>query len=78
VGVDYDNVDVGGTPDSVVGRAGGQVVYRPRRGDFITKLKIEDLAEIYALREILEERARRSVAALEKPTPARCPVPVKD
>ena len=35
----------------------GQVLYRPRRGYFITELRIEDLTEIYALREVLEERA---------------------
>ena len=38
----------------------GQVVYRPRRGYFITELRVEDLQEIYALRRLLEERAVRS------------------
>lgn len=37
----------------------GQVVYRPRRGYFITELRVEDLQEIYALRRLLEERALR-------------------
>src|SRR5438067_9851156 len=37
----------------------GQVVYRPRRGYFITELRVEDLQEIYALRRLLEERAVR-------------------
>jgi DNA-binding GntR family transcriptional regulator len=37
----------------------GQVTYRPRRGYFVTTLRIEDLAEIYALRQVLEERAVR-------------------
>jgi DNA-binding GntR family transcriptional regulator len=37
----------------------GQVVYRPRRGYFITELHVEDLQEIYALRALLEERAVR-------------------
>lgn len=37
----------------------GQVTYRPRRGYFVTELKIEDLEEIYALRQLLEERAAR-------------------
>ncbi len=37
----------------------GQVSYRPRRGYFVTELKIEDLEEIYALRALLEERAAR-------------------
>jgi DNA-binding GntR family transcriptional regulator len=31
----------------------GQVVYRPRRGYFITELHVEDLQEIYALRALL-------------------------
>lgn len=38
----------------------GQVVYRPRRGYFITELRVEDLQEIYALRALLEERAVRT------------------
>jgi DNA-binding GntR family transcriptional regulator len=37
----------------------GQVLYRPRRGYFITELRVEDLQEIYALRRLLEERAVR-------------------
>jgi DNA-binding GntR family transcriptional regulator len=37
----------------------GQVVYRPRRGYFLTELHVEDLQEIYALRALLEERAVR-------------------
>jgi DNA-binding GntR family transcriptional regulator len=37
----------------------GQVTYRPRRGYFVTELRIEDLEEIYALRAVLEERAVR-------------------
>lgn len=35
----------------------GQVTYVPRRGYFVTELRIEDLREIYALRELLERRA---------------------
>jgi Transcriptional regulators len=35
----------------------GQVTYIPRRGYFVTELRIEDLKEIYALRELLESRA---------------------
>jgi DNA-binding GntR family transcriptional regulator len=35
----------------------GQVTYLPRRGYFVTELRIEDLTEIYALRELLESRA---------------------
>jgi DNA-binding GntR family transcriptional regulator len=37
----------------------GQVTYLPRRGYFVTELRIEDLEEIYALRRTLEERAAR-------------------
>jgi DNA-binding GntR family transcriptional regulator len=35
----------------------GQVTYLPRRGYFVTELKIADLEEIYALRAVLEARA---------------------
>ncbi|HET6502649.1 MAG TPA: GntR family transcriptional regulator [Amycolatopsis sp.] len=38
----------------------GQLVYRPRRGYFITELRAGDLTEIYALRRVLEERAVRA------------------
>lgn len=37
----------------------GQLGYRPRRGYFVSDLRIEDLEEIYALRQLLEERAAR-------------------
>ncbi|WP_320670515.1 GntR family transcriptional regulator [Patulibacter defluvii] len=37
----------------------GQVTYLPRRGYFVTELRIADLEEIYALRGLLEERAAR-------------------
>ena len=37
----------------------GQVTYLPRRGYFVTELRIDDLREIYALRQVLEERAAR-------------------
>ncbi len=37
----------------------GQVSYRPRRGYFVTELRAADLQEIYALRQLLEERAAR-------------------
>jgi DNA-binding GntR family transcriptional regulator len=44
----------------------GQVTYRPRRGYFVTELRVEDLEEIYALREVLEERAaRRALPTLD-------------
>lgn len=37
----------------------GQVTYQPRRGYFITELAVEDLREIYDLRQLLEEHALR-------------------
>lgn len=37
----------------------GQVTYWPRRGYFVTELRFTDLAEIYDLRQVLEERAAR-------------------
>jgi DNA-binding GntR family transcriptional regulator len=37
----------------------GQVTYQPRRGYFMTELAVEDLREIYGLRQLLEERAVR-------------------
>lgn len=37
----------------------GQVTYIPRRGYFVTELRLEDMREIYALRGLLEERAAR-------------------
>jgi DNA-binding GntR family transcriptional regulator len=50
----------------------GQLVYQPRRGYFVTELRIEDLEEIYELRRMLEERAaRRALPALEEETLAR-------
>ncbi len=38
----------------------GQVTYLPRRGYFVTELRIEDLEEIYSLRALLEARAARA------------------
>lgn len=38
----------------------GQLTYLPRRGYFVTELRIADLEEIYALRSLLEERAARA------------------
>jgi DNA-binding GntR family transcriptional regulator len=37
----------------------GQVTYLPRRGYFVTELRIADLIEIYELRRALEKRAAR-------------------
>jgi DNA-binding GntR family transcriptional regulator len=44
----------------------GQLTYRPRRGYFVTELRMADLREIYALRELLEGRAaRQALPALD-------------
>jgi DNA-binding GntR family transcriptional regulator len=44
----------------------GQVTYRPRRGYFVTELRVEDLEEIYELRGVLEARAaRRALPTLD-------------
>jgi DNA-binding GntR family transcriptional regulator len=44
----------------------GQVSYQPRRGYFVTELRVEDLEEIYELRQVLEERAaRRALPTLD-------------
>jgi DNA-binding GntR family transcriptional regulator len=37
----------------------GQLVYQPRRGYFVTELRIGDLEEIYELRRVLEGRLAR-------------------
>ena len=37
----------------------GQVTYLPRRGYFVTELRLADLTEIYALRRLLEAQAAR-------------------
>lgn len=42
----------------------GQLTYKPRRGYFVTELRLEDLREIYELRALLEERAVRRAAPL--------------
>ena len=57
----------------------GQVVYRPRRGYFITELRIEDLREIYALRRLLEERAvRAALPNLDDDTVERIALAARD
>ncbi len=48
----------------------GQVTYLPRRGYFVTELRMADLEEIYALRRVLEGGAAR--AALPAIGPTRC------
>jgi DNA-binding GntR family transcriptional regulator len=57
----------------------GQVRYRPRRGYFVTELRIEDLEEIYGLRQVLEERAaRRALPLLDADALARIEFAARD
>ncbi len=50
----------------------GQLTYRPRRGYFVTELRMADLREIYELRELLEGRAaRRRLPTLDAAALAR-------
>ena len=45
----------------------GQLTYLPRRGYFVTELRIEDLEEIYALRRLLEaQAASAAIPALDE------------
>jgi DNA-binding GntR family transcriptional regulator len=56
-----------------------QVIYRPRRGYFITELHVEDLQEIYALRALLEERAvRHAVPTLDDDALERIELAARD
>jgi DNA-binding GntR family transcriptional regulator len=57
----------------------GQVTYRPRRGYFVTELRIADLEEIYDLRRVLEERAaRQALPALDDDALARLQAAARD
>jgi DNA-binding GntR family transcriptional regulator len=57
----------------------GQLTYRSRRGYYVTELRIEDLDEIYALRQILEERAaRHALPGLDDDALARVVLAAKD
>ena len=57
----------------------GQLVYRPRRGYFVTELRIEDLEEIYELRRVLEERlARLALPELDDESLARVRAAAED
>lgn len=40
----------------------GQVTYRPHRGYLVTDLSLEDLSEVYRIRELLESEAARVAA----------------
>jgi DNA-binding GntR family transcriptional regulator len=42
----------------------GQLTYKPRRGYFVTELRLEDLEEIYELRRLLEAEAARAALPL--------------
>lgn len=57
----------------------GQVTYFPRRGYFVTELRIADLEEIYGLRQVLEERAvRHALPTLDDDTLARVALAAED
>jgi DNA-binding GntR family transcriptional regulator len=57
----------------------GQVTYRPRRGYFVTELRIEDLVEIYELRVLLEQRAaRHALPTLDEDAFARIELAARD
>jgi DNA-binding GntR family transcriptional regulator len=57
----------------------GQVTYRPRRGYFVTELRLADLREIYDLRRVLEERAaRQALGSLDADALARIEQAARD
>jgi DNA-binding GntR family transcriptional regulator len=57
----------------------GQVTYRPRRGYFVTELRVSDLREIYELRQLLEERAaRRALPTLDQDAFERIALAARD
>jgi DNA-binding GntR family transcriptional regulator len=57
----------------------GQVTYRPRRGYFVTELRVDDLEEIYDLRQVLEERAaRRTLPTLDEDALGRIMIAARD
>ena len=57
----------------------GQVRYYPRRGYFVTELRVADLEEIYGLRRLLEERAaRHALPALDRERLGRIELAARD
>lgn len=57
----------------------GQLTYLPRRGYFVTELRIADLEEIYELRRVLEERAvRAALPHIDDDALARIMIAAKD
>jgi DNA-binding GntR family transcriptional regulator len=57
----------------------GQLTYRPRRGYFVTELRVEDLREIYALRELLENRAAtRALPGIDEESLQRIELAARD
>ena len=57
----------------------GQVTYRPRRGYFVTELRLADIDEIYELRRLLEGRAaRQALPTLDADALQRIELAAKD
>jgi DNA-binding GntR family transcriptional regulator len=57
----------------------GQLTYLPRRGYFVTELRIGDLEEIYELRRVLEERAvRAAVPRVDEDAVARMTIAARE
>jgi DNA-binding GntR family transcriptional regulator len=57
----------------------GQVTYLPRRGYFVAALDLDDLREIYALRDLLESRAaRRTLPLLDEDAIERLRIAARD
>ena len=57
----------------------GQVTYLPRRGYFVAELDLEDLREIYELRQLLETRAaRRALPLLDEDALQRLELAARD
>ncbi len=56
----------------------GQVVYEPHRGSFVADLSLDDLGELYRMRELLEEEAIRAALPLDDSTLERLAEHVAD
>jgi DNA-binding GntR family transcriptional regulator len=57
----------------------GQLTYRPRRGYFVTELDLDDLYEIYDLRQLVENRAARgALPQLDREAHERISIAARD